>query len=260
MRTRFILRFDDIAVNMHVGRFYKIVSLLKDLKIVPILGVIPLNCDEKLLKMPLMKENFWEVIRDLQCNQGWSIFQHGTYHVYETKFSGILKVNDKSEFSGLPLNNQFELLELGYNEFLKNDIRVDGFMAPSHSFDIITLIALKKLGIGVITDGYSLRPKLFKELIISIPQLFSSFRTFLGLNGIYTVCVHINTMSDKEFDSLLNDIKINESRFTCVEVVKRYACLLRHRRNYLSNFLDKFVYVFFIIFRILNRNVQLVKK
>ena len=248
-RSRYIIRLDDIAETIHVERFLLLKAKLISLNIRPIIGVVPLNGDEKLLQFPLMTVHFWSFIRDLQNSYNWSVFQHGTYHIYRTENSGILNINPKSEFAGLTLDEQTELLNIGFNEFVKNDIIVNGFMAPSHSFDKNTLIALKGLGIDTITDGFGLFPNRDSNNILWIPQLFSSFRNFFNFNGIYTVCIHINTMSDAEFNLLFENLEKFEEDFVSVDIVQRYQSIHPKQSGIARKFVQFLVWFSFLLYR-----------
>ncbi len=113
--------------------------------------------------------------------------------------SGILKINNRSEFAGLEFEEQLGKLKEAINIFNKNRIATSIFMAPSHSFDMNTLKALEKVGINQITDGYGLFPYRI-ENIIFLPQLFAKPRK-LPI-GLYTFCLHLNTMSENEIDKI----------------------------------------------------------
>ena len=50
---------------------------------------------------------FWVYMRQLK-KKGWVVAQHGYQHIYKTKDSGILKINQRSEFAGLPYDEQYQ--------------------------------------------------------------------------------------------------------------------------------------------------------
>ena len=83
MKPKILIRFDDIAENMNWKMFDKVVILLNEKNIKPVLGVIPNNKDPDLLKYP-KKDNFWKKINDLKDN-GWEIAMHGYDHLYTTE-------------------------------------------------------------------------------------------------------------------------------------------------------------------------------
>lgn len=199
MAVKYILRFDDITPCMDWEKFNIIEKSIINLGIKPIIGVVPENRDSKL---NVGKENtdFWGTIRYYQ-SLGWEIAQHGCYHQYTTKNSGILGLSSKSEFAGLDYKDQFQLINTGKQILNNEGIKVDLFMAPSHSFDNITIKVLKECNIKYITDGFGLYPYDYKGITF-IPQLYAS-----PLNhyfGIYTICLHTNTMNS---ESLINTVK-----------------------------------------------------
>lgn len=198
MAFRFIFRLDDIAPNMHWGNYFKLKGLFEKYNIKPLIGVIPDNKDPELLKFPSCQFDFWEEMRTLQ-SQGWEIALHGFQHLYVTGKSGILKINNRSEFAGLGFEEQLGKLKKAKDIFNKNRITTSTFMAPSHSFDRNTLRALKKVGINQITDGYGLFPYCIENMIF-LPQLFAQPKMFPF--GLYTFCLHLNNMSEKDIDDI----------------------------------------------------------
>ena len=245
-----MLRFDDVAPNMRHDRFIRVMAILNEFQIKPIIGVIPLNKDPQILSnYPVADYNFWHMIMRLQRENSWSVFQHGTFHLYTTDKAGLLQANNKSEFAGLSYKIQLERLTIGYKKLSEENIRVDGFMAPSHSFDNNTCLALNAIGVRHITDGYSLVPQHKKSGVIFYPQLFSSFKKVFFLKGIYTVCVHLNTMSDASFDRFLSDIKSHRYDFIEFAVASRYASLYSSRISLLLAFKERCIFLFFIMYR-----------
>ncbi len=237
MSPKFILRFDDICETMAWNRFYLIKDLLLSLNIKPILGVIPINKDPKLqIFKPRDRKYFFSTIKNLQKNNQWSIAQHGTYHTYHKISNDLLEINSKSEFSELSYKQQLNLIKIGKTELLKYDIKSNIFMAPSHSFDEKTLEALKFIGFKYITDGFGFYPMKKYELTF-VPQLFSSFNN-IGF-GIYTVCIHLNTLSDKNFENLINNIKNKRNSIISFDEAIKYTNQTSLMDNIIWNFLKK---------------------
>jgi len=205
---KYILRFDDITPGMSWSKFKSIESVLIDKNIKPVMGVVPSNLDNKLC---VENENnqFWDVVRTWR-SRGYSIAQHGFNHIYHTNDSGILKVNNNSEFSGLPFENQFKKLKDGKAILVEQGVWQPIFMAPSHSFDANTIRALRELDFEFITDGYGVYPYEIDGLTL-MPQLFSSGKNF-GF-GVYTICIHLNNMTDKQVYELSEFIKNNCNKF-----------------------------------------------
>ncbi len=195
-KTECMIRLDDIAPDMNWERFYRVKEIFDKYDICPLIGVVPDNRDETLHKED-GREDFWNIIRQLQ-ESGWAVAQHGTYHCYETKDSGILGINPFSEFAGLSYEAQLQKLQVGKQIMQENGILTDIFMAPGHTYDKNTLKALRECGFHVITDGLSPKPYL-EDGILCIP---CRLRGFKDPYGIDTVCLHTNLMDEQDMEEL----------------------------------------------------------
>lgn len=120
---------------------------------------------------------------------------------------------------GLDLCTQRALIRESWKIFLKNGVKPTVFMAPSHSFDLITLEALKlETDIRLLTDGYAFYP-FFRSGFIWLPQQLWRFRNFWW--GIWTICFHPNHMNESEIRSAIFDIRKYSKKITSVnEVLK----------------------------------------
>ncbi|MDB4177207.1 DUF2334 domain-containing protein [Schleiferiaceae bacterium] len=206
-----ILRLDDITEQMNWERFEEIEILCSKHNIRPILGVIPLNRDESFTGQQSRSSSYlFTKLKNLQ-KAGWCIAQHGTYHLYHNNYDDVLRINNKSEFSGLPYNDQLELIRLGKHHLESMGLNINMFMAPSHSFDRNTVLALNELGFKYMTDGYHWQKYQFGGICF-IPQLFASF-FYMSNFGIWTVCLHINTYSDKDWENIKRKIIENKDKF-----------------------------------------------
>jgi len=143
-------------------------------------------------------------------SEGDSIAQHGTYHLYDTSDSGLLGIHPRSEFSGHSYQVQYDKIKAGKLYLESENIWMPYFMAPSHSFDINTILALKELNFSAITDGYGFYPYTVAGLTL-VPQLFS--RPFHFPFGLQTLCIHINTINADRLNILVEFIKFNSSKF-----------------------------------------------
>jgi predicted deacetylase len=195
---KYILRLDDICPTMDWDKFHILEEMLSQYPMIkPIIGVIPRNEDANLV-VNAPRPYFWDHVRQWR-DQGWCIAQHGYCHRYTQQNSGILGIGDKSEFAGLSFSEQYMRLQAGKKILSDESVWQPYFMAPSHSFDLLTLEALAKLGFDALTDGYGLYPYQMGRLT-AVPQLFSS--GFHAGIGIYTVCLHPNTMGQSQFNRL----------------------------------------------------------
>ena len=240
---KFIIRIDDVHEGMNFVRFNDFINTLDILSIKPIIGVIPNNKDNSLItKNKTSKIIFWNKIRSLYESKKCDIALHGYDHIYVNNSRGILKYGRKSEFSGIDYNIQYEKIKKGLDIFNNYGIKTQLFMAPSHTFDLNTIKALNKLGIKYITDGYNLYP--YKKYnIIFFPQLFSGFLNF-GF-GLYTACVHLDTMSEKDYLKLKSKL-INYS--------DKMTSFSEEKKNWNKGFLSFLLYYpISLIFKFLRR-------
>ena len=194
--TGILIRFDDIAPNMSWEMMDKCQELLNYYDLKPVMGVIPDNQDNELLKYP-KRENFWEIVKKWELND-WSIAMHGYNHLYdkETNKKDFFNYGGRSEFFGHSYEDQLSKIKKGLEIFEKNNIQIDTFFAPNHTYDRNTFKALKNSGILKIIDGYGLMPYSFNGIRF-VPQLF--YKLYLLPFGIQSAQIHINYWSDKDF-------------------------------------------------------------
>ena len=201
-----MIRMDDITADMNWDKFNRIRDIFEEYGIHPLLGIVPDNQDDKLSIQP-PKEEFWTIMHSLQ-EMGWGIAQHGTYHKYVTKDSGILGLKDASEFAGLPYDEQLSKLQHGKEILEKHGIYTDIFMAPGHTYDSNTIKALHKLGFSTVTDGLYHTPYRDREVLF-VPCRLQEYR---NVKGIDTICLHSNHMSDADIRELEAFCKTNVHR------------------------------------------------
>lgn len=192
------VRMDDISPGMNWEKFNMFYQMLKDKGIYPLLGVVPNNQDDNLNISDAVEEGFfWEKIRALQ-KEGCVIAMHGYDHIYTTKRGGLFPLNHFSEFAGVDYEEQKRKIRLGKTIMEENGIATDCFMAPAHSYDSNTLRALRECGFRKITDGFGLKPYIYKQLIF-YPIAFKQGWSLKRQKGVTTFVVHSNMMSEQEF-------------------------------------------------------------
>lgn len=209
MRSKYLLRFDDLHERMNFKNFLKIKRSVDDMGIKSILGVIPDCKDQKLISGQIDRHTFFHLIRSYKMN-GDSIAQHGYQHLYHTDDSGLLGINKASEFAGLSYTAQLSSIKKGMEILQKQGVWEPIFMAPSHSFDLNTLQSLKELGFKYLTDGYGVRPHVIYGLTL-IPQLTSKPIPFI--RGVQTMCLHTDTMSESDLAKTIRFIEKNKKHF-----------------------------------------------
>jgi len=206
----YILRLDDACPTMRWDIWLKLERILDEHNIKPIIGVIP-DCKDPKLQFEKPKKDFWNWVRNLH-KKGWHIAMHGYQHLYETKNSGLIGLNNYSEFAGLPYEIQAKKIKNAWKIFLDNGLKPKIWMAPAHSFDLNTLKALKEYTeIEYITDGFAVFPFTaygFKW----IPQQLWRFRKFPF--GVWTICLHPNNMNDKDLEKFNKVLERYKELFT----------------------------------------------
>jgi len=207
--TGLLIRMDDISENMNWALMDKCEKLFDKFKIKPLLGIIPINKDPELLKLP-KNDRFWERVENWK-NKGWEITMHGCNHLYTQKSdkNDIFNYGGNSEFYGLDYSMQLNKIKTGLEEFKKREIKVRSFFAPNHIYDSNTLKALKDSDIKIIIDGYGLFPY-YKNEILFIPQLFYK-EIFLPF-GIQSTQMHINEWNDEAYKNFEIFVKKNYSK------------------------------------------------
>lgn len=200
----YILRLDDAAPRRNHFKWNKIEGLLRKYNVQPLIGIIPNVQDRELLVYEEDKD-FWERVRIWQKYDFAHIALHGYQHVYLTKCGGINPVNLRSEFAGVSLNKQREMLKCGYEKLQAEGIATDVFFAPSHTFDENTIIALKDVTpIRIISDtiAYDVYQK---DGITYVPQQSGKCRQLPFRTT--TFCYHPNEMCTSDFTQLENFLK-----------------------------------------------------
>ena len=202
MPAKYIIRFDDFCPTMNWEVWEQIEVILFKHHIKPIIAVVPDNQDPILVVNP-PNPHFWARVRAWQA-AGWTIAIHGHHHVYSNSDSGLMKINNYSEFAGLPYEEQYQKLATGLAIFAEHQVKADAWIAPAHSFDDNTIKALVALNIKVISDGFYFRPVMRKGMIW-IPQQLWRFKTMSY--GFWTVCRHHNSYSEVDIRALEGDIE-----------------------------------------------------
>lgn len=181
----------------------------------PILAVVPDNHDQNLM-VASVEPNFWGKVRQWQ-EKGYGIALHGYQHEYVNNNAGIMGLTRKSEFAGLPYAAQLEKLEKAIAIFNKHKIRPDAWIAPSHSFDRATLMALDKVGLRTISDGLWPFPFTDKNGLFWVPQQLWGFRD--KPSGVWTVCLHHNNWEEERISKFESDIALYANRITNLSAV-----------------------------------------
>lgn len=206
----YLLRLDDASEYMNDVNWLRMERLLDQYSVKPLVGVIPDNQDDKLMIFGEVSD-FWNRVKRW-TDKGWAIALHGHHHVYETADGGINPVQKRSEFAGLPLEQQKEKIREGNELLLQHGIKAKVFYAPSHTFDLYTLQALKEeTHIRVISDTIA-SDVYYENEFYFLPQQSGAVRKLPF--KLSTFCYHPNTMKDVDFKKLEAFLKVYGDQFT----------------------------------------------
>ena len=236
MFAKYLVRLDDANHYMERDKWDKIETILYKNNIKPIVAVIPDNRDKNLIKN-FKDKKFWQRVKYWE-NSGWAIGLHGYQHKYHKieEDKSFIPIHTRSEFSGLSLNTQRKKINSSYKMFKQNKIIPKVFVAPSHTFDLNTLIALQKeTEIKIISDGWSFYP-FFSQNFLFIPQQLWKLKK--KLFGIWTICLHPDSMSDFDILKFEQQIKKFKNKFLSLNDLD-----LHHKKNK-----SVFDYIFHLMF------------
>lgn len=136
---------------------------------------------------------------------------HGCTHVYATEDGGLNPVNRRSEFAGLSLEDQREKISRGVSELAERGIHPRVFFAPSHTFDLNTLEALRiESNIRVVSDTVAFAPY-SKYGFTFVPQQSGRVRSLKM--PVVTFCYHPNIMCESDFNQLETFLSKNYNKF-----------------------------------------------
>jgi len=224
-QAHYLLRFDDVCPTMNWTNWGAIEAALLRLNIQPIMAVVPDNRDPQLV-VEKARDDFWDRVRFWQ-SQGWTIAIHGFEHKYTRNDAGLVPLNNRSEFAGLPGPEQESKLRQGLSVFHREGVSPTVWVAPSHSFDQCTLSVLRGLNINMISDGFLFDPFCDSNGMIWIPQQLWNLRTVRG--GVWTVCYHSNSWSPQQVESEIDTFSAYRDQIVSVKTV--LATRVRRHRS-----------------------------
>lgn len=199
MTARYLIRLDDACHTMDRRKWQFVEQVLDQYGIKPIVAVIPDNQDpELMLEEP--DGAFWDKVRAWQA-KGWTIAMHGHTHVmHQTDSKLLLPYYRRSEFAGLTLEEQSRKIRASWQLFEDQRIQPEVWVAPAHSFDLLTLRAIhKETSIRVVCDGIAF-DTFYENDFHWIPQQL--WRLEKRRSGTWTVCLHPNQMNEDSIGAL----------------------------------------------------------
>lgn len=194
----YYIRLDDASEFWEKENWLRCAAIFKKFNIRPLIGIIPNNKDEQLLKYD-KDSTFWNTIHQWQ-ELGWEFALHGYDHVYITQKGGLNPVNKRSEFAGVELETQKQKIADGIKILEGHGIHPKVFFAPSHTFDKNTLQALYQASnIRIISDTIA-NSSYNKKGFTFVPQQSGKCRELPFKET--TFCYHPNIMSENDFVEL----------------------------------------------------------
>ena len=199
--NKYLIRLDDACTTMNAANWLRMEVILDRYNVKPMVGVIPNNKD---LNQQIDPEDmlFWEKVKGWE-KKGWTIALHGCDHCFISNngMMGLNPVWERSEFAGVPLEQQKVKIRKGVNILRYHGIEPKYFFAPAHTFDENTLEALRsESNIRIISDTIATKPY-HKDDFVFIPQIGGHCME-MKMPGVWTFCFHPNTMIDRDFETV----------------------------------------------------------
>jgi hypothetical protein len=197
--ARYLIRLDDACDTMDRCRWSLVEKVLDKHGVKPIVAVIPHNQDTSLM-FEQRDAAFWDKVRGW-AKKEWSVAMHGYTHImHATESKLLLPFYKRSEFAGLELETQAEKVRKAWALFLAQGVEPKIWVAPAHCFDLLTLQAIcRETSIRMVSDGIAW-DTYFEHGFHWIPQQLWSLAE--RSSGLWTVCLHPNTMDDAAIDAL----------------------------------------------------------
>ena len=204
-----MMRLDDACEKRDMEKWARMEAILDRYRIAPLVGIIPCCKDPAMDGYPV-DESFWDTAARWK-EKGWVLALHGYEHLYITKDGGLNPAQKRSEFAGVPLEEQKRKITEGVNIFRAHGFEPEVFFAPSHTFDRNTLTALRECSrIRVISDTIASRPYTLDGFTF-IPMQAGVVRK-LPFHTL-TFCYHPNLMQVEDFERLEVFLKENAAEF-----------------------------------------------
>lgn len=200
MSAQFLVRLDDACPTMNAARWARMEAVLDDLRVRPIVAVVPENLDPE-LRVDDPDPAFWEKVRSWR-EKGWTIAMHGYQHLFHhvQRKRLVLPFYDRSEFAGLSYEDQAKKVRASWNLFESQGVRPTAWVAPAHCFDRLTLRAIhEETPIRLVSDGIAC-DQYYEDHFHWFPQQLWSYVP--RRSGLWTICLHPNGMTLEEIDKL----------------------------------------------------------
>ena len=212
--AQYLLRFDDLCPTTSNTRMLRLLKLIDEYGIRPILAVVPDNQDYELQLSPPDPE-FWDRMRELEAG-GATIALHGFQHLCVNKGRSLVPLYRHSEFAGVDEETQRQWIHAGLKILRGRGLNPHIWVAPRHGFDASKLRALSQEGIKLLSDGFA-RVPFTRGGLTWIPQQL--WEPEVKPAGLWTICVHGNTARGSQIRLLRSFLERHAAEFTSVDRV-----------------------------------------
>lgn len=192
----------------------RIEALMISAGVSPLLAVVPDNQDSTLIVSPAVTD-FWARVRTWVA-RGWTVAVHGYQHTYTSPSPGLVGLARQSEFAGVARDEQARRLTAACAVFQREGLPTDVWIAPSHSFDEVTLDVLSELDFKVVNDGFFRHPYRANGLVW-VPQQLSYYRP--APPGVWTICYHCNGWTQDDLTAFADVLAHHRSRIVSLSDV-----------------------------------------
>jgi predicted deacetylase len=210
--AQYLLRFDDLCPTLLPEPWRRLVGMMEQYEIRPILAVVPENHDP-LLAAANPDPGFWAQMRSMQA-AGASVALHGYRHICNSFGNSLLPLHKRSEFAGVPAETQRLWIRAGVEILRGHGLDPKIWVAPRHGFDRTTLEVLRGEGILILSDGLARRPLLRGGLAWIPQQLWAPVEK---TKGVWTICLHSNSASGAQLEDLEGFLRQHANQFTSVD-------------------------------------------
>lgn len=212
--AQYLLRFDDLCPTFALSRWERLLPLIEEFRIQPILAIVPDNRDRG-LECAAPDPEFWARMRAMEA-AGAAIAMHGYHHLCNSKGKSMVPLHSHSEFAGVPIEVQRQWIGDGLRILGGHGLNPRIWVAPRHGFDRQTLQALRSEGIGLLSDGLARVPFVRGGLTWIPQQLWSPVEKSKGL---WTICLHTNTARGSLVDQMRAFLRHHAGQFTSIDRV-----------------------------------------
>ena len=137
--------------------------------------------------------------------------------LHPTKSAVLVPFYRRSEFAELSLAAQSAKIRSAWSLFLAHGIQPRIWVAPAHSFDLLTLQAVRtETPMRIVSDGIAWNTY-YEHGFHWIPQQL--WALVERSSGLWTVCLHPNTMDDGAVAALDAALGKFRGRLSCVKDV-----------------------------------------